>query len=105
MLWVSDTAIIQKPMSEKSLYYVADAVTGKPVAGATVEFFGFRQKYVDANVYQLDVKDLAERADENGQVLLPIEKDPQDRYQWVAIATTPDGRLAALLEYVAAELV
>jgi uncharacterized protein YfaS (alpha-2-macroglobulin family) len=96
ILWLSDTAIVQKPMPGKSFYYVADAVSGKPVAKANVEFFGFRQQHLDANDYQLDIEDFAEHTDKNGQAFLPVEKDRQDQYQWVAIATTPEGRLAYL---------
>jgi hypothetical protein len=31
VVWVADTAIVKQTLSGKSLYYVADAVTGKPV--------------------------------------------------------------------------
>src|SRR5690606_13298390 len=40
VLWVADTAIVKKPAREKSLYFVADAVTGKPVPKANLELFG-----------------------------------------------------------------
>ena len=47
MLWVDDTAIVKKPLNGKTYYYVADCVTGKPVAKANVEFFGWKQLYRD----------------------------------------------------------
>ena len=31
VLWLSDTAIVKKPLSGKTWYYVADAVTGNPI--------------------------------------------------------------------------
>ena len=31
VLWINDTAIVKKPLAGKALYYVADALTGKPV--------------------------------------------------------------------------
>ena len=96
VLWVADTAIVQKPLPDKSLYYVADAVTGQPVAKANVELFGYRQQHTDGNTYQIDTQDFAEHTDEGGQAFLPVERDKQDRYQWLAIATTPGGRLAYL---------
>ena len=40
VIWVADTAIVKKPLDGKTYYFVADAVTGKPVAKANVEFFG-----------------------------------------------------------------
>jgi len=44
ILWLSDTAIAKKPLEGKTLYFVADAVTGRPIAKANVEFFGWRQE-------------------------------------------------------------
>jgi uncharacterized protein YfaS (alpha-2-macroglobulin family) len=99
VLWLADTAIVRKPMPDKSFYYVADAVTGAPLAKANVEFFAFRQRHIDGNRYTIDTKDSAELTDQNGQVLLPLAEDADGRqreFQWVAIATTPKGRLAYL---------
>jgi uncharacterized protein YfaS (alpha-2-macroglobulin family) len=99
VLWLADTAIVRKPMPDKSFYYVADAVTGAPIAKANVEFFAFRQRHIDGNRYTIDTKDSAELTDQNGQVLLPLPEDADGRhreFQWVAIATTPQGRLAYL---------
>ena len=44
VIWVSDTSIVKKPLDGKTYYFVADAVTGKPVAKANLEFFGWRQQ-------------------------------------------------------------
>jgi uncharacterized protein YfaS (alpha-2-macroglobulin family)/tetratricopeptide (TPR) repeat protein len=100
VLWLSDTAIVRKPMADKSYYYIADAVTGAPIAGANVEFFGYRQRNVGPNNFQLDTKNFAEKTDENGQVFLPVpdetKGDTTREYQWLATATTAKGRLAYL---------
>jgi alpha-2-macroglobulin len=102
VLWLSDTAIVRKPMADKSLYFVADAVTGAPVAKANVEFFSFRQRHLGGNNYRVETKNFAEMTDENGQVFLPIpdeQKDPEQRnFQWLVTATTADRtkRLAYL---------
>ena len=32
IVWVADTAIVKKQLDGKTFYFVADAVTGKPVA-------------------------------------------------------------------------
>jgi hypothetical protein len=35
-------------LSERNLYFVGDAVSGEPVAGANLEFFGYRQEHLGA---------------------------------------------------------
>lgn len=95
VLWLNDTAIVRKPMQNKSLYYVADAVTGKPLPKCNVEFFGFWQEHLDANKYQMHIKDFAESTDGGGLIEIDADEDNR-RFQWVSIATTPEGRLAFL---------
>src|SRR5262249_20081551 len=41
VLWIADTALVRKPLKDSSLYFVADAVDGHPIANANVEFFGY----------------------------------------------------------------
>ncbi len=48
IVWVNDTVIVKKQLEGKSLYFVADAVTGQPVPKANVEFFGWKQVHVAA---------------------------------------------------------
>ena len=95
VLWLNDTALVKKPLDGKSLYYVADAVTGLPVPNCNVEFFGFWQEHLDGNQYQIHTKILAELTDENGLVELPADEKNR-RHQWVATATTEEGRFAYL---------
>ncbi len=95
VLWLNDTAIVKKPLAGKSLYYVADAVSGRPIAKCNVEFFGYWRQRRGKKKYQAQTKDFAEHTDENGLVELPAD-DQHRRYQWVAIATTDEGRFAYL---------
>ena len=100
VLWLSDTAIVKKHLGNHALYYVADAVTGKPVAKCHVEFFGFWQEYLDrknqgARKFVVHTKDFAEFTDANGLVQLKVDDDTR-RFQWLAVATTPQGRFAYL---------
>ena len=95
VVWLNDTAIVKKPLDEKSLYYVADAVTGQPIPKCNVEFFGYWQQHLDGNKYQIHTKNVAELTDENGLVELPAD-EANRRHQWVAIATTDSGRFAYL---------
>ncbi len=95
VLWLSDTAIVKKPLTEKALYYVADAESGRPVANCNVEFFGFWQENLEGKKFQVRTKNFAQLTDEQGLVTLPADEDHR-RHQWLAVATTPEGRLAHL---------
>lgn len=97
VLWVADTAIVKKNLGGQTLHFVADAVTGKPIEKANVEFFGYRYDRPKPNQMQVDVKQFAELTDADGQAIVPLEVDNnRRRYQWLATATTADGRLAYL---------
>ncbi|MGQ0635052.1 MAG: alpha-2-macroglobulin family protein [Planctomycetaceae bacterium] len=97
IVWVADTVIVKKPLAGQSYYYVADAVTGRPVAKANVEFFGYQQVQVqpNRNVYKIVTENFSEFTDENGQIVLD-QKRQSPNHQWVAIARTDSGRLAYL---------
>ncbi|QDV51477.1 MG2 domain protein [Gimesia fumaroli] len=93
IVWLDDTAIIHKRMADKTYYYVADARTGKPVAGANLEFFGYQRKRIARNQYQVVTENFAEQTDENGQAF-PDDQLLKQRYQWITIARTQEGRFA-----------
>ncbi|MBN2218496.1 MAG: alpha-2-macroglobulin [Pirellulales bacterium] len=95
ILWVADTAIVQKRLNGANLYYVADAVTGRPIDRANVEFFGYRQVWNQGRPATLDVLQFAETTNAEGQVT-PETRDQKNQYQWLVIARTPEGRLAYL---------
>lgn len=96
ILWVNDTVIAKKQLDGKVLYFVADAVTGKPVAKANIEFFGYRTERVDNSArYQVKTVNFAEFTDENGQLTIASKRIPVN-HRWVTIARTDSGRLAHL---------
>jgi uncharacterized protein YfaS (alpha-2-macroglobulin family) len=96
VVWVADTAIVKKPLENEALYYVADAVTGKPIPNATVEFFGYWNEPVDGGArYQVNTKNFAEKTNAGGMANLASD-EANRRFQWIATATTPEGRLAYL---------
>ncbi len=95
IIWLNDTAIIKKPLPGKTYYFVADAVSGRPIAKANVEFFGYRQKHIKARQYQVLTKQFAELTDADGQVVPDPADQPRD-YQWIITATTEQGRFAYL---------
>ncbi len=95
IVWLSDTALVRKPLDGKSLYFVADSVSGQPVAKANVEFFGWRQEQVAPGKPQWKIltTNFAEFTDADGQLMLPSNKVGHE-YQWLIMARTPEGRLA-----------
>ena len=96
IVWVADTAIVKKTIDNGSYYFVADANSGKPIAKATLDFFGYRQRWIDNNSrVELDTNQFADFTDASGQL---IEKRKQEdaQYQWLITATTPEGRFAYL---------
>jgi len=95
IMWLEDTAIVKKPLSGATYYYVGDAQTGAPIAKANLEFFGYWQRQVDKNRYTIDVRDFAENTDVDGQVITK-PKDQDEQFQWIVIATSADHRLAYL---------
>lgn len=97
VIWLADTAIVRKPLDHKNLYYIADAVTGRPIEKANVEFFGYKQVRRDEKTgeahHDVVTADFAEFSDADGQVIVEEKDQPHD-YQWLVIARTDDGRFA-----------
>lgn len=96
LVWVQNTALVRKPLHERHLYVVTDSKTGKPIAGANVEFFGFGSNY-DPNTGRAswNIKNFAKRTDTQGEIRLS-NNETGDNLQWLSIARTNDGRLALL---------
>ena len=93
IVWLNDTSIVKKPLDAKAYYFVADAASGNPVPKANVEFFGWRHEWRGSNNVEVLVKQFAEFADADGQLLTDQRAQPSD-YQWLITATTPEGRFA-----------
>ncbi len=96
VVWVDDTAIVKKPLAGKTYYFVADAVSGKPIPRANVEFFGWRQiRHNRQRRYEVVTKQFAEYTDADGQVILGPNSQPTNM-QWLVTARTRQGRFAYL---------
>ncbi|MEN6451092.1 MAG: MG2 domain-containing protein [Thermoguttaceae bacterium] len=95
VVWIDDTVVIGKRLADKSLYFVADAVTGQPVAKANLEFFGYQPTWHD-NPPRREIltRTFAEQTDAEGQAI--AEQPEMDRYQWLVTARTAEGRFAFL---------
>jgi alpha-2-macroglobulin len=97
LLWVNDTVIVKKQLDNKYLYYVADATSGEPIAGAQLEFFGWHSEPINPkaektleNKFRVVTKKFHDTANKDGQVIVSADKMPQ-QWQWLATATTPKG--------------
>lgn len=97
IVWVADTVIAKKQLDKHAWYYVADAVTGKPVPKANMEFFGWKQTQIaNTNKYTITTSNFAEKSDADGQIIMgPQRLNPE--FQWIAIARgEADQRFAYL---------
>jgi uncharacterized protein YfaS (alpha-2-macroglobulin family) len=98
VLWVNDTALVNKKLDQKNLYFVADAVTGKPIDGIDVEFFGYGQKHLGDRRFKVETAEFTETTDKDGMVIPDQEKFNQNVYNrgWLITAKNGDGRFAYL---------
>ena len=46
--------VVKKRLNGEGYYFVADARTGEPVPGARMELFGYRQRHLDKNRYEVN---------------------------------------------------
>src|SRR5262249_36749737 len=66
-------------------HFVADAVTGRPIEKANLEFFGWKTVHVGGGVWRVDSTGFAETTDKDGQVIIDNKNDNNQR-QWLIIA-------------------
>lgn len=93
LLAIHDTAIVKKTVEGKTLYHVADARSGQPIAGANVELFGYGyERTADGRRNRIVTDNFAALSDEQGQVLVELRQE----YQYFAVARTDTGRRALL---------
>ena len=104
VVWVRDMAIVQKRLDGQNLYYLADATTGKPIAGGHLDFFGFgfdrrklfsRPNKIINQVTKplLEMSRFAEYTNSDGQATISRDRMPRN-YQWLITARANSGRLA-----------
>ena len=84
IVWVSDTAIVKKPMEGQVFYYVADAVSGLPVPEADLDFFGWKVVPVDPvkGTWKVVTTSFKDKANADGQLKVGDTKQSHE-YQWV----------------------
>ncbi|MDO5554862.1 MAG: alpha-2-macroglobulin family protein [Planctomycetia bacterium] len=100
IVWVNDTALVQKMLDGELCCFAADAKDGTPVAGLNLNFFAYGSREVEnpipllrrENRYVLAIRELDRATDENGLVFLN-DKDLYDaendvNYQWMITTKT-----------------
>ncbi|MCG6155538.1 MG2 domain-containing protein [Rubinisphaera margarita] len=95
VVWLDDLAIVKKPLDGKEWYYVADARTGEPAAGARLDMFGYKVNYRGNRPPQVSVSEFADKTDAEGQLILG-EKLLERDLSWLVTVKTNDGRVAHL---------
>ena len=86
VVWIADTVIVKKMMEKKALYYLADAVSGKPVAKGNLEFFGYHWKNLGNGTSRVETEGFARATDADG-LLTVDDSEQKPGYQWLVTAT------------------
>ncbi|MDO5580004.1 MAG: MG2 domain-containing protein [Planctomycetia bacterium] len=79
VVWINDTAIVEKRLKDDVLYFVADAKTGQPVPNLDLKFFGFGQVEKKAQFFGsrrsrkmiFQTEDFSRKTDKNGLITVP----------------------------------
>ncbi|MEK7270466.1 MAG: MG2 domain-containing protein, partial [Planctomycetota bacterium] len=96
LVWLDDLILVKTNLDQGLHYFAADAVTGKPVAGATLDFFGWRQEYIEQGPrFRILTSEFRKTADADGQAVLANGEAP-DRNQWLVTAKDGERRFAHL---------
>lgn len=98
LVWIVDSVIVQHDVAGKKQWWVADAATGAPVVGADIEFFGYRNIYLDRKIplgrrTEVRTKEFERKTDTDGKTWMK-PGDWDDQYQYLAIARK-QGRCTA----------
>ncbi|MDO5567358.1 MAG: MG2 domain-containing protein, partial [Planctomycetia bacterium] len=91
VVWINDTAIVEKPLVDAMLYYVSDAKTGKPLPNVKLDFFMFGSERVSNASSEAQRKhrefvttdEFAVRTDANGQYILNSKDSVNRGKQWL----------------------
>ncbi len=103
VLWLNDTAIVQKNLDQGAYFFIADAKSGKPLSGATVGFFGYKQESVPnadfitkvvGRTTNVVTKQFQQSTDEEGEIIIRNEID--SGYSWLITASTSKNQFAYL---------
>jgi alpha-2-macroglobulin len=75
IIWINDFVLIKKMLDNMVMFLVADAVTGNPVKGVNLEFFGYQRFWKNKlSRHQTVISNFAEFSNTHGQVVLSRNK-------------------------------
>ena len=102
LVWIVDSVLVQNDVGGKKQWWVADAAGGAPVAGADIEFFGYRTIHLERKNplerrMNIGTKTFKRTADDDGKTLLK-PGDYENDFQWLAIARK-EGRATAFFGF------
>ncbi|MFQ3650886.1 MAG: MG2 domain-containing protein, partial [Gemmataceae bacterium] len=87
--WIADTVLVKKMLQNQAMYFVADAITGKPIDKANLEFFGWHPQWVPhpagGGYHRVITTAMAHNSDADGMVLTGPGDQPSN-YNWLVIA-------------------
>ncbi|MBU8902494.1 MAG: hypothetical protein KOO69_07125 [Victivallales bacterium] len=82
IVWLSNTAIIERDTNGGKLYIVTDAMTGKPLDYCRMKFFGYKSTYIRdkklrnklGEKYKYSFEEFFAQTDANGMVFVAVDK-------------------------------
>ncbi|HEY8962734.1 MAG TPA: MG2 domain-containing protein, partial [Luteolibacter sp.] len=102
VVWIVDQVLVRREVAGKHQWWVADAVTGAPVEGANLDFFGY--KFVDierklpiGRRQNVKTKEFSRQTDADGRTLVN-KVDWDESYQWMAVSRK-EGRAPAFIGF------
>ncbi|MDO4573580.1 MAG: MG2 domain-containing protein [Planctomycetia bacterium] len=105
LVWFTDTMIVRKSMDDRNLYYVADAATGKEIAGAQIFGVGYRQHWFNEGNNRQHPKvrftkiDLLAKTDANGLWRATNKEMPQHMEWFLGVKRPGSERISGFLGF------
>ena len=87
VLWIESLALVATQVRDGMHYFLADAITGTPLAGAELRLFGCKEDYEKKK--QL-VRRLSMKTGQDGTAIVPWSK--LEDYTWLVSTQLADGR-------------
>jgi uncharacterized protein YfaS (alpha-2-macroglobulin family)/tetratricopeptide (TPR) repeat protein len=95
VVWVDALTLVRKDIKDGELFYVADSVTGKPVAGVKLDFLGFDQVRLKngdkKRRYDVITKSAPRTSGKDGTVFIK-NGEMDNKYQWMVRAKSDKGQ-------------
>jgi uncharacterized protein YfaS (alpha-2-macroglobulin family) len=103
VVWLNDTVIMRKQGNNGSIYFISDALTGAPKSKIKLDFFGYRQKFIDRKLldkvivrqYNTETKSFKVETNDDGLAIIGQEILSED-FQWTAMTSDDGGKKAYL---------